>query len=307
MVSLFIGNTDNDWFDFLSSEPDLTEVNFWQPSERAFHAIQPGEFFAFRLKSPRNKIGGFGVLSSSSVLPLQIAWETFRRSNGVASYQELQSIISRYRPDQIVGPATNIGCRVLVQPVFFPPHLWMDLPSSWSQNIMGGKRFSTDDAEVLDLWKQLEARGQELSAEAALGFAESGARYGAPMLIAPRLGQGAFRVAVTEAYERQCAVTGGKVLPALDAAHIRPFAEGGLHIKSNGLLLRKDIHSVFDAGYVTVDTNHRFVVSGKVKDVFNNGEEYRRLHGRTLRLPTRQLDRPDPDLLRWHNENRYLG
>src|SRR5262249_32729721 len=52
-----------------------------------------------------------------------------------------------------------------------------------------------------------------------------------------------------------CAVSGGKVLPALDAAHIRPYAEGGLHKKPNGILLRKDIHCVFDSGYATVDTS----------------------------------------------------
>ena len=64
MVNLFIANTDNAWFDFLSSEPDVTEVNFWQPGEKAFRAIQPGELLVFRLKSPHNKIGGFGIFSS---------------------------------------------------------------------------------------------------------------------------------------------------------------------------------------------------------------------------------------------------
>jgi putative restriction endonuclease len=307
MVSLFIANTDNDWFDFLSSRSDLTEVNFWQPGGKAFHAIQTGELLAFRLKSPRNKIGGFGVLSSSSVLPLQIAWETFGESNGLPNYQALRSAIATYKSDEIVGPATNIGCRVLVEPVFFPPHLWMNLPPSWSQNIMGGKRFSTDTVEGLDLWNGLQQAAQRWSANAVVGFAESAARYGAPTLITPRLGQGAFRIAVTEAYQRQCAVTGGKVLPALDAAHIRPYGDGGQHTKSNGILLRKDIHCVFDAGYATVDTSHRFVVSKKVKEVFNNGDEYRRLHGQGIRLPGRKSDWPDPELLRWHNEKRYLG
>ena len=71
--------------------------------------------------------------------------------------------------------------------------------------------------------------------------------------------------------------------------------------------MRKDIHSVFDAGYVTVDESYRFSVSNKIKDVFNNGEEYRRLHGKSLRLPRVEADWPERDLLRWHNTNRYLG
>jgi hypothetical protein len=115
----------------LSSQSDLTEVNFWQPSGKEFRAIQPGELFVFRLKSPRNKIGGFGVLSNSSVLPLQMAWDTFHLANGVQSYEALRVAIGRFREDAVVGPTTNIGCRILVEPVFFPPHLWIDLPASW--------------------------------------------------------------------------------------------------------------------------------------------------------------------------------
>jgi len=306
MVSLYIANTDNDWFDFLSSESDISEVNFWQPGAKAFHAIEPGELFAFRLKSPRDKIGGFGVLSNSSILPLQIAWETFRGANGTSSYGELRAAIAKYRAGEEVGPTTNIGCRILVEPVFFPPHLWMELPASWSKNIVGGKRYSTDEAEGLQLWNRLQEIAQQWSATTAPGFSEPAVRYGNPTIITPRLGQGAFRVAVTEAYERQCAISGGKVLPALDAAHIRPYADGGAHIKSNGILFRKDIHSVFDAGYATIDTDFRFVVSKKVKEIFNNGEEYRRLHGKALKLPNHKPDWPNPEFLKWHNSQRFL-
>jgi putative restriction endonuclease len=307
MVNLFIANTANDWFDLLSSQSNLTEVNFWQPSGKEFRAIQPGELFVFRLKSPRNKIGGFGVLSNSSVLPLQMAWDTFHLANGVQSYEALRGAIGRYRDGEVVGPTTNIGCRILVEPVFFPAHLWIDLPTSWARNIVGGKRFSTDQADGLYVWNCLQEAAQERVTKAADGFTEAGARYGTPTLITPRLGQGAFRIAVLEAYRRQCAVSEGKVLPALDAAHIRPYEEGGLHAKSNGILLRKDIHSVFDSGYVTVDIDYRFVVSNQVKERFNNGEEYRRLHGKSLQLPNLKTDWPDPEFLRWHNEKRFLG
>ena len=54
-------------------------------------------------------------------------------------------------------------------------------------------------------------------------------RLGAPQLVQPRLGQGAFRLAVTGAYGA-CAVSGEHSLPALEAAHVRPYAEGGAHV-----------------------------------------------------------------------------
>lgn len=307
MVSLFIANTDNEWYDFLSSRTDLEEVNFWRPSAAPFRAIGAGELFVFRLKSPRNKIGGFGVLSDSTILPLQIAWEAFGISNGAESYDALRTAIARLRPNEMIGPTTDIGCRILVEPVFFPPHAWLDLPPSWANSIQSGKRFSTEEADGLSVWNQIREAASQAEAFLAPGFSESGSRYGPPTLVTPRLGQGSFRIAVTEAYSRQCAVSGGRVLPALDAAHIRPYGEGGTHSKANGILLRKDIHSIFDVGYATIDPSFRFVVSDKIHEVFHNGSEYRRLHGSAIRLPERLKDQPDPQFVRWHNENRFLG
>ena len=78
MVRLWAANTDLEWVDYLAAQPDIDEVNFWQPSGHAtFAAIQPGELFLFKLKSPRNVIGGFGVLSQSTNMPLSFAWEAF--------------------------------------------------------------------------------------------------------------------------------------------------------------------------------------------------------------------------------------
>ena len=72
--------------------------------------------------------------------------------------------------------------------------------------------------------------------------------HGAPQVVQPRLGQGAFRIAVTSAYGA-CAVSGEHSFPALEAAHVRPYADGGAHALPNGLLLRADVHRLYDAGY----------------------------------------------------------
>lgn len=307
MVCLWIANTDHDWFDFLAAQQGIDEVNFWQPSGGTnFGAIQPGELFLFRLKAPRNAIGGYGVFSHSSNLPISLAWEAFGIKNGASSLAEMRLRVGRYRQDTTRQLADYvIGCRIVVQPVFLPEHLWIPQPESWAPSIVVGKTYSTEEREGLTLWERL----MDFSAARHLpsGVAEPQVRYGEPTLVKPRLGQGAFRVAVTDAYQRTCAVSGGKVLPALDAAHIKPYALGGSHELSNGILLRRDIHSVFDAGYVTVDEQHRFVVSDRVKTDFNNGNEYRRLHGAQLFTPTTPLAQPDREALRWHNENVFLG
>ena len=65
--------------------------------------------------------------------------------------------------------------------------------------------------------------------------------------------------------------------------------------------------SVFDAGYVTIDPDLRFVVSERVKSDFNNGGEYRRLHGARLAVPARPGGAPSREALAWHNGERFLG
>jgi putative restriction endonuclease len=318
VVKLWVANTDLEWFDYLAGQADVDEVNFWQPSgDKTFGAIHPGELFLFKLKSPRNVIGGYGVLSQSSNLPLSLAWEAFGTKNGARSLLEMRQRIGRYRRDGATAKDYTIGCRIVVQPVFFPEALWIEQPKSWARSIVVGKVFDTDNPEGLRLWTQLmeateavralQVGRDQAVADQRIGYVALGPRYGEPQIVRPRLGQGAFRIAVTDAYKRQCAISGGRVLPALDAAHIRSYSEGGLHEVSNGLLLRRDIHCVFDAGYATIDEGMRWVVSDRVRTDFNNGNEYRRLHGHKLSIPDLIAAQPDAEQLRWHRDNKFLG
>jgi putative restriction endonuclease len=135
----------------------------------------------------------------------------------------------------------------------------------------------------------------------------SKSRYGAPTLVVPRLGQGTFRIAVTEAYERGCAVTNEHSLPALEAAHIKSYATGGPHDVRNGLLLRADLHRLFDQGYITLTPEFRVEVSKRLREDFANGRSYYPLHGNFVRVPHGTADRPLNEFIQWHNENIYLG
>ena len=191
----------------------------------------------------------------------------------------------------------------MTQPFFWPREQWVRAPERWSPNIVTGKGYSTDTSDGQYLWRSVVER-RAVSPEHNEGDA---ARYGTPTLILPRLGQGAFRLSVTDHYERRCAVTGEKTLPILDAAHIRSYAAGGQHVPSNGLLLRTDIHRLFDLGYVTVGSEGHFEVSQRLKEDFDNGRHYYDLHGTRLRPPRAKEALPSSDVLTWHRENRYLG
>jgi putative restriction endonuclease len=132
--------------------------------------------------------------------------------------------------------------------------------------------------------------------------------YGSSVLTKVRLGQGAFRILVTDAYSRRCSITGEKTLPVLEAAHIKPYAESGPHFISNGLLLRSDMHKLFDSGYLTISNDLKIEVSQRIKEEFQNGKEYYQYHGKELLyLPHRDMDKPNEKYIDWHNTNIYRG
>jgi putative restriction endonuclease len=306
MVEIYVGVTDYNWFRFLSALPEVAEINFWQPGGKTnFKAVQPGELFLFKLHSPRNFIVGGGVFARSSIVPVSLAWEAFGVGNGAASLEEMRTRTSFYRREKIDPKQDySIGCRILTQPFFLAESSWIPIPESWASNIVSGRKYNTAEEDGRRLW---EAVTDRLNGNLQAGVSEPRARYGEPTLIHPRLGQGAFRVVVTDLYFRRCAITGEKTLPILDAAHIRPYAEGGTHEANNGLLLRTDIHRLFDLGYVTVSTDNRFEVGKSLKEHFENGRHYYNMHGQTIMLPSDPRSHPARDALEWHQTNKFLG
>ncbi len=86
----------------------------------------------------------------------------------------------------------------------------------------------------------------------------------------------------------------------LQAAHIRPVASGGEHRLDNGVLLRSDVHTLFDRGYLGVDRNYRLMVSRRLRDDFSNGDQYYAIAGQVIGLPERPTDRPRSEFLEWH-------
>jgi putative restriction endonuclease len=307
-MKVWVGVTDKDWFQFLNGI-NADEVNFWQPSgSRVFRALQPGEPFLFKLHSPDNFIVGGGHFVRYSALPTSLAWDAFGPKNGVGSLDDLNDRVRRYRQgDASVDPM--IGCNVLAEPFFLPREAWIPAPVNWAPNIVQGKTYDTSAAYGRDLWEAVQAalnRSSRVGEPPRTKDSYDQSRFGAEYLIRGRLGQGAFRILVTDAYDRRCAVTGEKTLPVLEAAHIKPYALLGPHRVSNGILLRSDLHKLFDLGYVTVTPDLRLEVSSKLKTEWQNGREYYAHHGRPLRVnPPDLASQPSREFLSWHNENRF--
>lgn len=303
-MKIYVGITDKDWFEQLKAQrPE--EVNFWKPGSSNFKALQPNDMFLFKLHHPENFIVGGGFFVRFSLLPSFLAWQAFGMKNGTTSYEELQKRINKYRSrNGINSENAPIGCIILTEQFFFDEHDWIPVPKDWNLNIVQGKTYETTTELGNRLYCQVIERLQ-LSNNA--NTSNQQARY-AESLSKHRLGQGAFRIVVTEAYQRRCAITGEKTLPVLEASHIKPFSENGPHDIKNGLLLRSDFHTLFDDGYITINSDFIIEVSKRLNEDYGNGKDYYRYHGSKLQsMPSSSVELPSQEYIMWHNEHCYKG
>jgi len=312
-MNFWVGVTDNDWFDFLSKkQPD--EINFWKPSGKGmFKVLSPGGLFLFKLKYPLNYIVGGGYFVRHLNIPLSMAWEAFGDKNGVSDLETLKLKIIKYRGEHEPNPV--IGCSILSTPFFFKREQWIPIPSDWSSNIVSGKTYDNKEHTGATLLAAVQERilfnQSSMLHHQQYAYvdrvAEEEARYGSEYLTKARLGQGTFRILVTEAYSRKCSITGERTLPVLEASHIKPFSLSGPNAIDNGLLLRSDLHKLFDLGYLTITKDYHVEVSKRIRVEYENGREYYALHGQQLKiLPPNLIERPSVKYIEWHNQNIYV-
>ncbi len=117
-------------------------------------------------------------------------------------------------------------------------------------------------------------------------------------LIVQRRGQSEFREALLRAYDSSCCFSGCTVEQVLEAAHIIPYQGPATNHVRNGLLLRTDLHTLFDLGLLTVDTATMTIIVDPVLAASN----YAEFDGRKIRLPRDPHDQPAEKLLEYHRE-----
>jgi len=308
-----IAITDFGWYEFLLSQQNIDEVNFWTPSAHfAFRGEAASPFF-FKLKTKYdNKICGFAYVAKYSKLPDWLAWDSFNLKNGCPSLESMRLKIHKIRKSiAYQGKNSNeIGCILLSQPHFFKEHEWIEGPKDWQKANLRYAYYDICSGEGLRIWNECLLRSElKQSVERPLItlLDNEGPRYGSPQLINPRLGQGLFRISVLDAYSRACTVTNEHSLPALEACHIKAYEQNGPHEVSNGILLRSDLHGLFDQGYITVTEKYNLEVSARLKLDFDNGKTYYPFHGKQISLPIKEEHKPSKIFLKWHNEEKYLS
>jgi putative restriction endonuclease len=302
-MRFYVGVTDDSWFQFLSSRPDIDEVNFWQPGGlHRLRQIEQGALFLFKLHGRDGPIAGGGYFSYQTEFPLSVVWRYFGEKNGTSSLADFIRLVSRRRrTPPNVGEIPRVGCIMLTQPFFFGKDERVSGIPGWHPNTQPGRYYDTDEPEGRRLHEQVMMSLRGIPTAVFEEPVEPEARYGRRRL---RDGPAIFRSRVTDAYGRRCAVTRERVLPVLEAAHIKPYALAGPNVVQNGLLLRADIHKLFDDGYATVrgePGGYRFAVSRKIKAEFDNGQQYLDLDTRPLARPQSSIEYPSPEFIAWHN------
>jgi putative restriction endonuclease len=152
----------------------------------------------------RSYIVGGGFFAKYMRLPLRLAWDAFQEGNGARSLDELRTAISRRRQAPgLISDNDEVGCVVIVEPFFFARELWITAPPDFVRSVVQGKGYSTNEENGRALWAEVSERLALVSASKSnIGTATVAAvesrRYGEPVPVRPRLGQGAFRVLVTD-------------------------------------------------------------------------------------------------------------
>lgn len=305
----YVGVTDGEWYRFLAARPDVDEVNFWRPGGGTFGSLTAGEPFFFKTHYPHNRIVGGGFFSGFVQLPISEAWELFGERNGVNSLEELRRRVGRYRRQPIApGDDPLIGCIFLRDTSFFPPEEVGDPPPDWKPNLVQGRGYDLAKGQAVEYVDLLITKllGVRIEIDYSEPWHRPGPVYGDPRLAPQRLGQSSFQAVVLDAYQRRCAITGSRIRPVLEAAHVLPVTRGGEHRMDNGLLLRADIHKLFDKGYVGIDPKYRLMVSSRLRDEFGNGEQLYAISGQPISVPSRRGDRPNREFLERHLDEVFL-
>jgi putative restriction endonuclease len=286
-----ISPTDIEWFKFLRTEGLNSEINFWTPTPWNVSRLASGDKLYFLLKSPIRKIGGYGQFVEYKNMSVNDAWNKYGYKNGCTSKQELIDRLDKYKAsnssDGRSVTDSEIGCIVLTNAVYYDDDKFLDLDNysiDFSRFIVKIKYYNENDPleiETESMVKEFELLPTSLE------------KIKKSRLVTERKGQGNFRAIITTAYSNKCCITNETTPELLEAAHIQPyFDENSNHVK-NGLLLRVDLHKLYDNGLLYIDESFKIHISPEVKS-----EYYQKLNGTTIRLPENNNLHPSKEALK---------
>ena len=150
--------------------------------------------------------------------------------------------------------------------------------SAYKQRVpISVRRANTKTQNILDNWLKKKFLPTSKSPPTKVKFKSAEVQI--------RQGQPEFRRALLALYDHKCVISGCTTRDALQAAHIKSVSDGGTHSPRNGLILRADLHNLFDRGLITIDEKGCVHVDPVIKDF-----EYQSFHGIKLASVLRNAD-----------------
>lgn len=291
--------TDTQWFNFLRSNGSLATVNFWTPTDWSVRSFSKGDYWYFVLKGrePR-KLGGGGRFSHYEILKVSEAWERYGIGNGVESKEILIEKLNNYKKrnskNYVYQADPTMGSIILTECIFLEDEnqrYVYEYALEFAPSIVKYKTFQMDPLPLHRLNSNSEPNNDEI-------ISDEDARRRVVSSIVNRQGQSTFRQSLITAYNSKCAITGYDAIDALEAAHIMPYRGIHSNVVRNGLLLRSDIHTLFDLGKITISQEYTVILH---PDLINTS--YNELNGKKIALPANRMDWPSLQALREHSRN----
>jgi len=295
----YIVVTDKKWFDFLNSNGINNNVNFWRKDTRT-PKVDSKQYVFFKIKGEKH-IAGRGRFNRFLVLNRTDAIEHAKKGNNgfdTSGNKELKisNVVSK-----IVNDNDRLGCLVLDDLEFLNQRDYYKISEELfhPQTQQGKYVDEIEIAELLNLFTQqfsdeINAKIPEIEAEDEFDPSnlEDKRHYSLKTLVLRR-GQKKFRNQLLNLYQNQCAVTNTKVIDVLEAAHISPYSGKASNVPQNGIILRADIHALFDLNLIKFTENYEIDVSEKLKNSI-----YWQYNSKTLFLPILRANRPSKKALK---------
>ncbi len=109
-----------------------------------------------------------------------------------------------------------------------------------------------------------------------------------------RQGQPKFRKELLENYKQKCCMSECDVRDTLEACHIYPYMGPKTNHVQNGIILRADLHTLYDRGLISIDEDYKI----RLSEVLKISRFYKHLDGKTITLPTSEKNRPSLESIR---------
>ncbi len=274
-----VAPTDLIWFEYLKTHCLIDDINFWTPSDWRVKSLHPGDKFIFKLKGKDDRAGGYGTFVEYKYQSLDATWKEFGTRNGFDCKSDFYQAIGGYQAQA----SSKCGCIVLTDVVFF------DSPISLSSV---GINFSRQVVKFKTCTQPFPFDSTTTPQLSSFNLVATSNKNKKSQLATYREGQGQFHTEVCAAYGKRCCISCETIPELLQAAHIQDYINKDSNHIQNGLLLRIDLHKLFDSGLLYIDDQYYVHVSSLVASPY-----YQQYNGKKITLPSNPSAWPSKDAL----------